>query len=281
MRASSASGLVFLKLGGSLLGDKRKPRSFRRSVVERLGGEITRAMRKAAGMRILLAHGGGAPAHVPAKRFRTREGQRGGGGWRGFSETRRGVAEMSRKVLTALARAELFPILVSPGAGVIAENGIIREWNPAVIRTALSNGRIPMIHGDAVLDRKRAFTVLSTEELFLFLSARLRPKRVVLACDVPGVYLGNRSRARHPPVVRVVDRSNLAEVRKALARSSRRLGRSSGSDVTGGMMAKVERLYELVRRSRDVEARIVSGLVPGEVETALLGGDVGTLVRYG
>ena len=79
MRGKDAGSLVFLKLGGSLISDKRKPRSFRRKTVARIAAEIRRALFKAPGMRLLGAHGGGGAAHHPARKYRTREGVPGGG----------------------------------------------------------------------------------------------------------------------------------------------------------------------------------------------------------
>jgi len=247
--------------------------------VTRLAAEIKDALADAPRMQLLLAHGGGGFAHVPAKRFRTREGLAGKGGWRGVAETRRGVAEMNRRVLDCLARGGLFPVLIPPGAGVIAENRSIRKWDIGVIRELLAQGRIPLIHGDVVLDRRLGFTILSTEELFAFLAVRLRPTRVILACDVEGVYLGGPYGSLRSQVVRVIDDANIAEVRRTLAAPTKKSRRSAGYDVTGGMAAKVERLYELVSRTRNVRARIVSGLRPGLLRAALLGAEVGTAVR--
>jgi isopentenyl phosphate kinase len=284
----SRPALVFLKLGGSLLGDKRRRRSFRAAAVARLGGEILRALERQPGMRLLLAHGGGGLAHFPAAQHRTREGLAGGGGWRGFAETRRGVLEMNLRVLEALARGGLSAVTVSPCAGLTARDGKVRHWDLGVIRALLAAGQVPLIHGDAVLDERRGFTILSTEELFLFLAARLHPARVVLACDVEGVYRERPRRlARHRrrlagarPVF-TVDRRNIGAVRCALRGTAGRGSRRAGSawDVTGGMAAKVDRLYELARKVPGLEARIVSGLSIGTVESALLGGEVGTAVR--
>lgn len=286
MSDSGPPSLVFLKLGGSLLGDKRRRRAFRRAVVERLGGEIVRALEGHPQMRLLLAHGGGGFAHFPAERHRTREGLAGGGGWRGFAETRRGVLEMNARVLDALALGGLHPVLVSPSAELIARDGKVRCWDLRVIRALLKGGQVPLIHGDAVLDERRGFTILSTEELFDFLAGRLHPERIILACDVEGVYLaGLRRLSFAPPAVqeraadcaRCVDRKNIAGVRRALrAAVEPRAGRP---DVTGGMLAKVERLYRIARRVPGLDARIVSGLIAGTVESALCGGEVGTAVR--
>jgi isopentenyl phosphate kinase len=266
--------LVFLKLGGSLLGDKRLRSSFRAAVVRRLAGEILSAREKQPGMRLLLAHGGGGFAHFPAERNRTQEGLAGGGGWRGFAETRRGVLEMNLRVLDALARGGLRPALVSPSAGLIARDGKVRRWDLSVIRALLKDGQIPLIHGDAVLDERRGFTILSTEELFDFLAGRLRPQRIILACDVEGVYLAGPRRLEP---ARCVDRKNIADIRRALRAAT--ASRADRPDVTGGMLAKVERLHRIARRIPGLDARIVSGLCAGTVESALCGGNVGTAVR--
>ncbi|MGO8702356.1 MAG: isopentenyl phosphate kinase [Candidatus Brocadiia bacterium] len=286
MKDSGSPSLVFLKLGGSLLGDKRRRRAFRRAAVERLAGEIARALERRPQMRLLLAHGGGGFAHFPAKRHRTREGLAGGGGWRGFAETRRGVLEMNARVLDALARGGLRPTLVSPSAELIARDGKVRCWDLRVIRALLKGGQVPLIHGDAVLDERRGFTILSTEELFDFLAGRLHPERIILACDVEGVYLAAPRRLSPAPpavheraadCVRCVDRKNIARIRRALRAAVP--PRADRPDVTGGMLGKVERLYKIARRIRGVDARIVSGLVAGTVESALCGGETGTAVR--
>jgi len=279
MTALPRHPLVFLKLGGSLLCDKRKPRSFRPGVARRLGVEIRRALERAPGMRLLLAHGGGGFAHFPAKRYRTREGRTGGGGWRGFAETRRGVIEMNRRVLASLARAGLHPVTVPPSAGIMAEDGAVKRWDISVLRALLERGQIPLIHGDAVADRTHGFTILSTEELFLFLVTRLKPARIVLACDVEGVYLDDPRRTSRSSPLPVIDRTNIGSIRRALKTPSQRRRRSGGRDVTGGMAAKVERLYDIVKCRPSVEARIVSGLKRGVVEAALLGAESGTAVR--
>jgi len=267
---AARGSLVFLKLGGSLLGDKRRPRSFRRAVVARVAREILAALGQRPGTRLLLAHGGGAPAHHPAQRYRTRQGLAGGGGWRGFAETRRGVADMNRRVVDALERSGLSPVTVPPSAGALAEDGAVVRWDLTVIRELLAQGRIPLIHGDVLLDRRRGFTVSSTEELFAYLARPLRPARIVVACDVEGVYVNGLR------PVGVVDRHNVEAVLRVL----RRRPDPRRPDVTGGMAGKVERLFEIARDMPRLEVRIVSGLKPGRIQAALAGESAGTVIRY-
>ena len=262
--------LVFLKLGGSMLGDKRRRTDFRTAAVVRAAREIVAARKAVPGMRLVLAHGGGGFAHFPAREFRTRQGLPGGGGWEGFCATRRGVIEMNRRVLDSLAHGGLHPVLLSPSAQVLADAGHVARWDLAAVRRLLAAGQIPLIHGDCVLDKTLGFTILSTEELFAYLAAKLQPARIVLACDVEGVYLDPGRRT----LMRRIDASNIKEVRQLLARADA----AGAADVTGRMAAKVERLYELATRRRGLEVRIVSGLKPGVVRTALAGGDAGTRI---
>ena len=281
----SKPDLVFLKLGGSLLGDKTKSRSFRAAVVRRVGREIAAALKAKKDLRLLIGHGGGGAAHCPAKRYRTREGLPGGGGWRGFAATREGVLTLNRRVLKALGEADLHPILLSPVAGVVARKGRIVQWVTTLIEAALVAGQIPLIHGDAVLDRALGFTICSTEELFAFLAPRLRPRRIVLASDVAGVYVDSSdavpgaeiiAHGRGRRLVRTVNRRSIGALRKHLRDQASGRGRPPVWDVTGGMPAKVEQLYAMARRDSALVGSIVSGLEPGVIEAALLGEAVGT-----
>ena len=264
------SELVFLKLGGALITDKQGDRVFHSLRVRDLGSEILEAARR-KGMRLLIAHGGGCFGHAPARRYRVREGLAGGGGWEGYAHTRREVIELNGLVLDALAEAGLFPVTVQPSATAVARDGAIVRMDTAVIEAALARGQTPMIFGDAALDESRGFTIISAEGFMAWLAHRLRPARVIMACDVDGVYDANP--AENPDARRLasVDGSNEEAVMAAL-------GGSAGVDVTGGMAGKVRALRALANALPDVEIRIVGGTIPGRVRAALCGEGGGTLI---
>lgn len=271
MASTGQPELVFLKLGGSLMTDKSRRDSFRADVVRRLGREIRRALESRPNLRLLIGHGAGAFGHFPASRYRTREGIPGGGGWDGFAATRRAVVALNHLVLESFAESGFHPALVSPVAEVITARGRVRQWDLSVIRLLLQSGQVPMVHGDCVLDSALGFTILSTEELFNHLAAKLKPRRILLACDVPGVYLGDPRRRPAPRVAKKVDAANMPAVLRAL-------GASAVCDVTGGMASKLKELSRMARRQPGLKVRIISGLQMGCVESALLGGAEGTLV---
>lgn len=257
--------LFFLKIGGSVLGDKRRARSFRKAVVRRIGSEIASALEEHPRMRLLLGHGGGPMAHSVAGSFHVRAGLPGGGGWKGYAATRRAVIETNLRVIDALEKGGLQPILASPSAGLTARNGAVRKWDISIIQKLLRSGQIPLIHGDAVLDDHLGFTILSTEELMAFLARELAPKRIIVACDVPGVLDSKGG------VIPEISVTSEPEISFALPGAGRR------NDVTGGMAAKVRLMAQLARR-HGVQSCIVSGLSPGAVASALRGQSAGTRI---
>jgi len=255
------SELVFLKLGGSVITDKRSPRSLRRDTIVRLGREI-RAACMGGRVRTLIGHGGGSFAHVPAHKHRVKEGLPWGGRWQGYWHTRRAVMDLNARVVDALADGGLRVHAVQPSASALARDGALVRMESGVIQGLLDAGERPMVFGDAILDESLGFTIISTEDLFSHLARRLRPRRMVLACDVQGVFTAD---PRADPQAAVIPRI-------ASAASTRpRLGGSPGTDVTGGMMHKVTALCALARACPECEVRIVSGLVPGVITDAIAG----------
>lgn len=267
---SRLSDLVFLKLGGSLVTDKGGAPVFHADRARALAGEILEA-KSSAGLRLVIGHGAGSFGHAPAKRHRVAEGLPGGGDWVGYAETRRGVIELNARLLAVFAEAGLHPVFVQPSAIAAAHGGRLKSMDTGAIRRLLEAEQVPMVCGDAVLDDALGFTIISTEGFFAWLAEWFRPRRIVLACDVEGVFEEN---PRANPGARLIARVDESNIERVLS-GSRALG---GADVTGGMAGKVQALHQMVRRVPEAEVRIVSGLVPGRVKDALTGRGGGTLV---
>ena len=56
--------LVFLKLGGSLITDKRVENSFRESVAARVAAEVNSALQQDETLQLLIGHGSGSFGHA-------------------------------------------------------------------------------------------------------------------------------------------------------------------------------------------------------------------------
>ncbi len=261
--------LQFLKLGGSLITDKARPHTLRGDVLKRLAAEIASACTRRPDLRLLLGHGSGSFGHVPASRYGTRLGVSTPEGWRGFGEVWMEASALNRLVVEALVAAGLHPVAFPPSAGVTARAGRVVSWDLSPLKLALQNGLLPVVYGDVAFDLSLGGTILSTEDLFVYLARELHPQRVLIAGIEEGVWADYPARAR---LVGEITPASYVELAASL-------GGSAATDVTGGMASKVKQLLALVQAVPGLEALIFSGEKPGAVEQALLGSGRGTRIK--
>lgn len=258
--------LIFLKLGGSLITDKDHPQTARRDMLERLAGEIFDARSINPGICILLGHGSGSFGHTTAKKHGTRQGVRTKEEWLGFAEVWKDARALNQIVLEALLQKGLPAIAFPPSAAVIARDGLPLRWDIEPIQAALSAGLLPLVNGDTIFDETRGGTILSTEDLFIYLANQLHPNRILLAGIEEGIWTDFPACTR---VIRTITPKNLPYL----------LGSISGSvsvDVTGGMLEKVRSMMNILEKQPGCQSLVFSGLVPNNVRDALLGATPGT-----
>ncbi len=81
MQTSTINHLTLIKLGGSVITQKDKEYTFKKSVVKRLAKEIKKSNKK-----VLIAHGSGSFGHTSALKY---------GGMNGYKDTW-GIAKVAR-----------------------------------------------------------------------------------------------------------------------------------------------------------------------------------------
>ncbi len=260
--------LVFLKLGGSLITVKDQAHTPRLAVIERLAQEVAEACAEDPGLQILLGHGAGSFGHMAADRYHTRQGVRTVDEWAGFAEVWRQAGALNRLVMKALEDVRLPVIVFPPSASVIAQDGRVSIWDIGPLRAALDNGLLPVVHGDTVFDLERGGTILSTEDLFSHLARQFKPGRLLFAGLEPGVW------ERYPERTQIIGQITPS----SFAEASTSLTGSSATDVTGGMLDKVQQVLGLVNEQPNLQGMIFSGETPGNVTRALGGENLGTLI---
>ena len=257
----------FLKLGGSLITDKTAVEAIRPDVLLRVAAEIAAARAARPDLRLVLGHGSGSFGHVAAAKYGTRSGVETAAQWAGFAEVSDAAARLNRHVMAALLAADVPAVSVQPSASVQCENGRITHIATAPVAAALNAGLVPVLYGDVAFDSARGGTIVSTEEVMMAVAQTIRPSWLLLAGETAGVYDANGV------TIPRITQGTLAAVANALKGSR-------GTDVTGGMAAKVSDMLDLIDRFPGLRVRIFSGLEPGmllhvlnEPETA-----VGTLL---
>jgi isopentenyl phosphate kinase len=260
--------IVLVKLGGSLITDKGRPKTARPAVIRRLAGALATAG-KGRRFRMIVGHGSGSFGHAAAARYRLAEGVRSPDQVPGVSRTQIEARRLNDRVVEALDRAGLRPYVLAPSSFVVA-----REGNPSKVcidpvHRALDLGLLPVVFGDVVMDVARGASICSTEAVLLALARRLirsghRVRRALWLGETDGVYddRGETVATLTPEVWRRV-RSHV--------------GGAAATDVTGGMALRVRTALQLARLG--VASRILDGRAASNVIDAVRGRSVpGTLV---
>ena len=262
---------IFLKLGGSLITDKTGVERPRKAVMHRLAREIKAAREARPDLQVVLGHGSGSFGHVAAKKHGTRAGVKDQSGWMGFAEVAAAAARLNQ-IVTDVFIAESVPVVsVPPSASARCEDGQLMQLDTFVVLTLLDNGLVPLVQGDVALDTVRGATIVSTEDVFIYLARELQPSHLLLAGEVAGVY---ENAAMTGAIIPVITPANVTQYAAAL-------GSSHGTDVTGGMIGKVQQMLELVQQQPYLEARIFSGVPRGNVQRLLTEPEtpIGTAIR--
>ena len=254
--------LAFVKLGGSVITDKATPETARSLVISRLAGEIAVALATRPDLRLVLGHGSGSFGHPMAQRYGTHLGVHSPADWRGFAEVAAVAARLNRLVADALVAAGVPAWSMQPSASARCREGELLSLEIGPIEEALAHGLVPLLYGDVALDEVRGGTIISTEQIFAYLARRLRPGRLIMVGEVDGVFESDPIRDPAARPIPEITTQNWAQVRALL-------GGSHATDVTGGMLAKVEEMVTLVRELPGLTVHLLSGLRPGALELAL------------
>ncbi|GAB4522225.1 MAG: isopentenyl phosphate kinase [Anaerolineae bacterium] len=257
--------LTFIKLGGSLITDKRVEASFRAEVMARLAQEIAAAY--TAANPLVIGHGSGSFGHFAASRYGTMQGVATSEQWRGFAEVATVAAELNYLVAHTLHQARVPVWRFQPSASARCRDGLLYEMALYPIQQALAHGLVPLVYGDVALDDVRGGTIISTEVVLSYLADHLPVTRILLLGEVDGVY------DESGVVISEIHPGNVDMYQAAL-------GGSGGTDVTGGMLTKVHDMLTLVQRVPGLTIRILNGNIPDLLRAALVDeATPGTLIR--
>jgi len=249
--------VVFVKLGGSLITNKRRQSTPRLDVLKMLAGQLADALAAKPDLHILLGHGSGSFGHWEADQCQTRQGVHSPEQWRGFTRVSAAALTLNRLVIESFVEAGVPVLSLQPSAAVLAREGRIIDYNAGPIQRALAYGLVPLVFGDIAFDDVLGGTILSTEDIFVYLAQVLRPSQILLLGNAPGV-LGP-------------DRQTIATITpESLPAVQAHLRVSGYTDVTGGMADKVNQMVALVQRYPDIEVRIMSGYESGSLRRALV-----------
>lgn len=243
-----------LKIGGSILTDKTREAAARPEEIRRVAEEIASAQED-----LVLVHGAGSFGHIPAMRYGLPERF----SPEGLLQTHRSVVRLNDLVVEALSMAGASPMPVHPLSCTLLRDGRVDVFAVEPVREMVSEGLLPVLHGDVAMDASRKAGIISGDQLVPCLARALGAEVVAVGTDVDGVLLSGR------PKVEVT--------RKDLPSLDEALGGSAGVDVTGGMRGKLLELLDLA--DEGIGSLIFNASRAGNIARALKGEPLGTRVR--
>ncbi|MBO8183408.1 MAG: isopentenyl phosphate kinase family protein [Archaeoglobus sp.] len=252
--------LILLKIGGSVITEKAKGVFDRakHQEIERIAREIAAAKVE----NLILIHGVGSFGHPYVEKYGLKEKKNA----EGIVRTHLACKKLNLLFCDQLLRRGIFPYPIHPFSSFRINDKL--ELDPKLFIDVISEGFIPVSHGDMVYNRKkRFFEVLSGDTIVSELAEKLKSSklRVGMATDTDGVYLEGK----------ILKEIRNIELLKSLESTFSET--EEKSDVTGGMIGK---LKSLARVAEFAEIVIFNGAKNGNIKRFLEGKSIGTRMRF-
>jgi len=251
--------IILIKIGGSLITDKSKPYTLKGKALHIICEEI----KKAQGLdkQLIIGHGGGSFAHVPAKKHQTQKGTEGDESMEGIAEVANDAAKLNRIVINKMLEVGINALSICPSSIMVSENKQLKEIFSESIEMSLGKNLLPVLYGDQILDAKTGGTIFSTEKVLGYVALHLKEKgyqieRIIHCGKTNGVYNEDGK------TVEVINTDNFKQYEDFL-------DGSSGVDVTGGMIHKVEETLKLAQKG--IPGLIIDGIEHGSLSSAIKG----------
>lgn len=254
--------IIFVKLGGSLITDKKKEFTVYPSAIKKMVSEIKKCREK--GKVLLVAHGSGSFGHMVAEKYQTIDGYKDRQSLLGAALTEKAAVEINRIVRHEFLIQKIPAVSLSPLSIFSNCLGKPQEIFLDSLEQLFESGFLPLIYGDVVLDKKTGFTIFSADKILKYLALALKKKnwqvKKIIHCGITnGVYDKNRQ------TIPVISRENFLQIKASLQGSA-------GVDVTGGMIHKVQESLELAEKG--IPTLIINGNIQGNLSEAILDNSV-------
>jgi len=257
---------TILKIGGSVITDKNAELTARTQIIDRLAEETKRANTN----NLIIVHGGGSFGHPAAQRNSIKEGFKNPSQLIGFAETHHFMTVLNGLVMDSLIVHNIPAVSVTPSSCIATENGRVKYFEDTPLRILLKTNFLPVLYGDAVLDVKLGFTVLSGDQLVSALALRFNATRIIIGSDVDGLYNADPKKEKN---AKMFTHLTLEELK-----NQQGIGKSTACDVTGGMLGKIVELVPAIEHG--IPVSILNATKPNAVFKALKKEKVdGTLIE--
>ena len=147
------------------------------------------------------------------------------------------LGEIITKVLRKY-RVQVIPITSS--SCMVAENKRLMKIETEPFRLFLKLGLVPMCSGDVVADRELGHTIISGDQIAVYLAKELKASKVIFGSDVDGIFTSDPKQNKSAELISIIKSSEIGEILNKF------VSETTAQDVTGGMLGKLSEINELV-----------------------------------
>jgi len=264
--------LYIIKIGGSVCTKKDKNKfEIKKESLARLGSEIREAQKEKS-FRLIIIVGVGPFGHLNVTNYNIDNGLSSEKDYQGFIKT---VCDCNFVNYTTSEIFRKKGLLIYP----MPSNAIFIQKDKEIVDSYLSvikelwkvNEKIvPVLNGTMCPDLELKGSVISGDSVLEHLAKNFKTKKIIFATDVDGIYDRDSKKYKNAKLIREINFKNLNKIKKGISGSS-------ATDVTKGMLGKVNRIIKLSKLG--IICQILNGLKKGYIKKALLGERVkGTVI---
>jgi len=265
----SLKQIIFIKLGGSVITDKKKNSICKEKILTRLVKEICLVKQLDQKNIYLIGHGSGSFAHYPAVKYSVISGFKKNQSRMGMAITQDKAAELNRLVVKSFLAENIPAVSYAFCNNLVTNKSKKASWQNKVLLEYLKKDLTVVTYGDVLADQTQGCTIWSTEIIFNFLARELMRKKfkinkIIHVTQELG-FLDKQGK--------LIEQVSL----KSWPKLKANLFTTSGIDTTGGMAHKLEQSLQLTKVG--IESVILSGLKKNNLFNCLIGKNyVGTKI---
>jgi len=252
--------LILLKIGGSICTEKSKGKfKVKNKTLARIAKEIKEA-KEQRGFRLILVNGAGPFGHVNVASYDINSGLSTPRDYEGFVKTVCDCSYLNHAVSEAMRREGILAYPYPSSSVIMQSKKRISFFSLDVAKRlwVYNQDIVPVMNGTMVPDAALKGSVLSGDAVIEYLAERLNARLVIFATDVDGIFTADPRKNRKAKLVAEITKESFPSLKRGISGSS-------STDVTGGMLGKVERLLGL-----EAKTLVINGNKPGRIRDALL-----------
>ena len=228
--------VVLIKLGGSVVTHKERPMTINKIAIDRIFKSLLSIK-----VPIILVHGGGSfghywsikyDMHSKPDRYPTD----------GIAVVHESMISLNHIIAKSMIKFKLNPYAVSPFSFISGNKPLVKKIFELASMTR--DKLIPVTYGDVVYRANHKYSILSGDELMTMISHVLKPKKVIFAVNVDGIYTDPQGKQ----VIQTIEEKSLIKFSNV------------NFDITGGMKRKVREALKISLGGMDVH--FVNGFKP-------------------